>query len=143
MRQNWSKRKSYSPRFDWFKTLLKTLRPTTTLFLIVVCVHFQGFTLWSKRDFQQFIKANEKHGRDDLESISLDVEGKTPEDVKRYARVFWARCSELQDVDKHMAQVGSVFRPLFGSLLIIKLLETSSTSSLPTVLNVHYAFSVD
>uniref|UniRef100_A0A5K3ETF1 SNF2 family N-terminal domain-containing protein n=2 Tax=Mesocestoides corti TaxID=53468 RepID=A0A5K3ETF1_MESCO len=65
----------------------------------------QGFTNWSKRDFQQFIKANEKHGRDDLESISLDVEGKTPDEVKRYARVFWARCSELQDVDKHMAQI--------------------------------------
>ncbi|CAL8068628.1 unnamed protein product [Calicophoron daubneyi] len=65
----------------------------------------QGFTNWSKRDFQQFIKANEKHGRDDLESISLDVEGKTPEEVKRYARVFWTRCNELQDVDKHMAQI--------------------------------------
>ncbi|CAH8545043.1 unnamed protein product [Dicrocoelium dendriticum] len=65
----------------------------------------QGFTNWSKRDFQQFIKANEKHGRDDLEAISLDVEGKTPEEVKRYARVFWTRCNELQDVDKHMAQI--------------------------------------
>ncbi|KAG5450102.1 SWI/SNF- matrix-associated actin-dependent regulator of chromatin sub A member 5 [Clonorchis sinensis] len=65
----------------------------------------QGFTNWSKRDFQQFIKANEKHGRDDLEAISMDVEGKTPEEVKRYARVFWTRCNELQDVDKHMAQI--------------------------------------
>lgn len=36
----------------------------------------------------------------------MDVEGKTPEEVKRYARVFWTRCNELQDVDKHMAQVG-------------------------------------
>lgn len=42
---------------------------------------FQGFTNWSKRDFNQFIKANEKYGRDDLESISRDVEGKTPEEV--------------------------------------------------------------
>ncbi|CAH8522821.1 unnamed protein product [Schistosoma turkestanicum] len=65
----------------------------------------QGFTNWSKRDFQQFIKANEKHGRDDLEAISVDVEGKTPDEVKRYARVFWTRCNELQDVDKHMAQI--------------------------------------
>ncbi|VDO02610.1 unnamed protein product, partial [Rodentolepis nana] len=65
----------------------------------------QGFTNWSKRDFQQFIKANEKHGRDDLEAISQDIEGKTPEEVKKYARVFWARCNELQDVDKHMSQI--------------------------------------
>jgi SWI/SNF-related matrix-associated actin-dependent regulator of chromatin subfamily A member 5 len=42
----------------------------------------QGFSNWSKRDFNQFIKANEKYGRDDLESISKEVEGKTPEEVK-------------------------------------------------------------
>jgi hypothetical protein len=41
----------------------------------------QGFSNWSKRDFNQFIKANEKYGRDDIESISKDVEGKTPEEV--------------------------------------------------------------
>ena len=41
----------------------------------------QGFTNWSKRDFNQFIKANERFGRDDIESISRDVEGKTPEEV--------------------------------------------------------------
>lgn len=36
---------------------------------------FQGFTNWSKRDFNQFIKANEKYGRDDIDNISKDVEG--------------------------------------------------------------------
>lgn len=51
----------------------------------------QGFTSWNKRDFNQFIKANEKYGRDDLESISKDVEGKTPEEVMQYANVFWDR----------------------------------------------------
>lgn len=43
---------------------------------------WQGFTNWTKRDFQQFIKANEKFGRDDIESIAREVEGKTPEEVK-------------------------------------------------------------
>ncbi len=33
----------------------------------------QGFTNWSKRDFNQFIKANEKFGREDLDSISKEV----------------------------------------------------------------------
>ena len=47
----------------------------------------------------------------------MDVEGKTPEEVKRYARVFWARCSELQDVDKHMAQVCWWLFPIYCSLL--------------------------
>ena len=44
----------------------------------------QGFTNWSKRDFNQFIKANERFGRDDIDSISKDVEGKTPEEVRTY-----------------------------------------------------------
>lgn len=46
----------------------------------------EGFTNWSKRDFNQFIKANEKFGRDDIESISREVEGKTPEEVS------WSLC---------------------------------------------------
>jgi len=41
----------------------------------------QGFSNWNKRDFNQFIKANEKYGRDDIDSISKEVEGKTPEEV--------------------------------------------------------------
>ena len=35
----------------------------------------QGFTTWTKRDFNQYIKANEKYGRDDIESIAKEVEG--------------------------------------------------------------------
>ncbi|EHB12461.1 SWI/SNF-related matrix-associated actin-dependent regulator of chromatin subfamily A member 5 [Heterocephalus glaber] len=41
----------------------------------------QGFTNWNKRDFNQFIKANEKWGRDDIENIAREVEGKTPEEL--------------------------------------------------------------
>ncbi|KAG1693943.1 SWI/SNF-related matrix-associated actin-dependent regulator of chromatin subfamily A member 5 [Nymphon striatum] len=40
----------------------------------------EGFTSWSKRDFNQFIKANEKYGRDDIDSIAREVEGKSPEE---------------------------------------------------------------
>ncbi|CAG9859824.1 unnamed protein product [Phyllotreta striolata] len=65
----------------------------------------QGFTNWSKRDFNQFIKANEKYGRDDIENIAKDVEGKSPEEVMEYSAVFWERCHELQDIDRIMAQI--------------------------------------
>ncbi|XP_005102157.1 SWI/SNF-related matrix-associated actin-dependent regulator of chromatin subfamily A member 5 [Aplysia californica] len=65
----------------------------------------EGFTNWSKRDFQQFIKANEKFGRDDIESIAREVEGKTPEEVNQYSSVFWERCNELQDIERIMAQI--------------------------------------
>ncbi|XP_067850488.1 SWI/SNF-related matrix-associated actin-dependent regulator of chromatin subfamily A member 5 isoform X1 [Heptranchias perlo] len=65
----------------------------------------QGFTNWTKRDFNQFIKANEKWGRDDIENIAREVEGKTPEEVIEYSAVFWERCNELQDIEKIMAQI--------------------------------------
>jgi hypothetical protein len=65
----------------------------------------QGFCNWTKRDFNQFIKANEKYGRDDLDAICRDVEGKTPDEVMSYARVFWDRCHELTDVERIMAQI--------------------------------------
>lgn len=45
----------------------------------------KGFTNWNKRDFNQFIKANEKWGRDDIENIAREVEGKTPEEVIEYS----------------------------------------------------------
>jgi len=65
----------------------------------------QGFLNWTKRDFNQFIKANEKYGRDDIENIAKEVEGKTPEEVMEYSAVFWERCSELQDCDRILAQI--------------------------------------
>jgi len=65
----------------------------------------QGFTNWTRRDFNQFIKANEKYGRDDLENIAKEVEGKTPEEVEAYADVFWDRYQDLTDADRIIAQI--------------------------------------
>lgn len=65
----------------------------------------EGFTNWNKRDFNQFIKACEKWGREDIDNIAGDVEGKTPQEVKAYMDVFWERCNELQDVDKINSQI--------------------------------------
>ncbi|BES99295.1 SLIDE [Nesidiocoris tenuis] len=65
----------------------------------------QGFTNWTKRDFHQFIKANEKFGRDDIDNISKDVEGKTPDEVRAYSEVFWERFSEIQDYERIMNQI--------------------------------------
>ncbi|XP_023332066.1 chromatin-remodeling complex ATPase chain Iswi [Eurytemora carolleeae] len=64
-----------------------------------------GFRDWTKRDFNQFVRLNEKYGRDDMGSISKEVEGKTPEEVIQYAKVFWDRCAELQDCDRIMGQI--------------------------------------
>merc|ERR1719429_79744 len=65
----------------------------------------QGFTNWSKRDFNSFIRLHEKYGRDEIDSISKEIEGKTPEEVVEYSKIFWERCQELQDIDRLMAQI--------------------------------------
>jgi hypothetical protein len=65
----------------------------------------QGFTIWSKRDFNQFIRLHEKYGRNDINSISKEIEGKTPEEVIEYSKTFWERCQELQDIDRIMTQI--------------------------------------
>merc|ERR1719336_828412 len=65
----------------------------------------QGFTNWSRRDFNQFIRLHEKYGRNEIDSISKEVEGKSPEEVVEYSKVFWERNHELQDIDRVMAQI--------------------------------------
>jgi SWI/SNF-related matrix-associated actin-dependent regulator of chromatin subfamily A member 5 len=60
----------------------------------------QGFGEWTKRDFQQFINASGRYGRDDYENIARDVGDKTIEAVEQYAAVFWERYTEIADYAK-------------------------------------------
>ena len=41
----------------------------------------EGFSDWSRRDFNQFVRACAEYGRDDLDSVSTEVEGKEPDVV--------------------------------------------------------------
>ncbi|CAJ2658590.1 ISWI chromatin-remodeling complex ATPase CHR11 [Trifolium pratense] len=60
----------------------------------------QGFSSWSRKDFNTFIRACEKYGRNDIKSIASEMEGKTDEEVERYAKVFKERYKELNDYDR-------------------------------------------
>ncbi|CAL5395639.1 unnamed protein product [Camellia sinensis] len=60
----------------------------------------EGFSTWSRRDFNTFIRACEKYGRNDVTSIASEMEGKTDEEVERYAKVFKERYKELNDYDR-------------------------------------------
>ncbi|KAH0937167.1 hypothetical protein HID58_004628, partial [Brassica napus] len=60
----------------------------------------EGFSTWSKRDFNTFIRSCEKYGRNDIKSIASEMEGKTEEEVERYAQVFKDRYKELSDYDR-------------------------------------------
>eukprot|EP00300_Choanocystis_sp_HF-7_P018736 c20120_g1_i1.p1 GENE.c20120_g1_i1~~c20120_g1_i1.p1 ORF type:complete len:901 (-),score=240.37 c20120_g1_i1:314-2692(-) len=54
-----------------------------------------GFGAWTKKDFNNFVRACEKYGRSDIESIAKQVEGKSPEQVKEYHKVFFDRYQEI------------------------------------------------
>ncbi|XP_061990453.1 ISWI chromatin-remodeling complex ATPase CHR11 [Rosa rugosa] len=60
----------------------------------------EGFSSWSRRDFNTFIRACEKYGRSDIQSIVAEMDGKTEEEVERYAKVFKERYKELNDYDR-------------------------------------------
>ncbi|KAF8523184.1 SNF2 family DNA-dependent ATPase [Hysterangium stoloniferum] len=60
-----------------------------------------GFDNWSKRDFQQFVKAVEAHGRDAPDEVlAQEIKHKIAEEVKAYAKVFWKRWRELEDFQR-------------------------------------------
>ncbi|GAA6020666.1 hypothetical protein JCM10207_007817 [Rhodosporidiobolus poonsookiae] len=57
-----------------------------------------GFNDWTKREYQQFIKGMETHGREEYDLIAHDMAGtKTTEQIKQYAAVFWDRLTEIED----------------------------------------------
>ncbi|KAK3394894.1 chromatin remodelling complex ATPase chain ISW1 [Podospora didyma] len=62
----------------------------------------QGFGEWNRRDFQQFINGSGRYGRTDYEGIALEVDSKTPSEIKAYAKVFWQRFTEIADYQKYI-----------------------------------------
>lgn len=62
----------------------------------------QGFGDWNRRDFQQFLNASGRYGRNQYESIAGDIDSKTTAQVKAYAKVFWQRYEEIADWPKYV-----------------------------------------
>ncbi|KAJ2768918.1 chromatin remodeling complex Adenosinetriphosphatase [Coemansia nantahalensis] len=65
----------------------------------------QGFGNWNRREFFGFMRALENHGRGSMSLVRHDVEGKTPEEVDAYAKVFLKRYKELPEADRLTAQI--------------------------------------
>lgn len=65
----------------------------------------QGFSNWSKRDFQQYIKACERHGREAVDLVSKEVDSKTPQEVQEYHDVFCARFTDITNHEQLIAQI--------------------------------------
>lgn len=56
----------------------------------------QGFEDWSRRDFQQFVRALENYGwTDDFELLASEIQDKTAAEVEEYYVVFKTKWKEL------------------------------------------------
>ncbi|KAH7616623.1 hypothetical protein Ndes2526B_g08720 [Nannochloris sp. 'desiccata'] len=61
----------------------------------------QGLSNWSRRDFNAFVRACERHGRTALAEIAKEVEGKTEQEVRDYAAIFFSRGpTHLNDAER-------------------------------------------
>lgn len=67
----------------------------------------EGFHDWTKRDFNNYVRACEKWGRNNLKELLKDVEGKTEEQIKEYHDVFWKRYREIEDYDRILKKIES------------------------------------
>jgi len=50
----------------------------------------EGYSRWSKKDFNVFIYASAKYGRENIRQIAYEL-GKDENDVKKYHETFWKR----------------------------------------------------
>ena len=65
----------------------------------------QGFALWNRRDFQQFINGSAKHGRHNYAGISEEVDGKDEKQIREYAKVFWQKYKTIADYPKYISTI--------------------------------------
>jgi SWI/SNF-related matrix-associated actin-dependent regulator of chromatin subfamily A member 5 len=62
----------------------------------------EGFPEWNKRDFQQFLNGSAKYGRQNYVGISEEVDGKEPDEIEAYAKVFWKKYKTLDNWQKYI-----------------------------------------
>jgi len=66
----------------------------------------EGFSEWTRTEFNKFAKACEKHGREQIAEIAEEVGTKTVDEVRTYSDAFWARGAELiSEFDKLQRRV--------------------------------------
>lgn len=66
----------------------------------------EGFHNWNKLDFRKFITASGKHGRNSIKAIAMEFGGsKTEEEVRAYAKAFWANLERVEDYEKYVKNI--------------------------------------
>ncbi|KAA1102342.1 hypothetical protein PGT21_019144 [Puccinia graminis f. sp. tritici] len=64
-----------------------------------------GFEAWTRRDFLNFIKGCEFHGRNSYDLIAKEIENKSVDEVQEYAEVFWQRHEEIEDHARFISKI--------------------------------------
>jgi len=66
----------------------------------------QGFEDWSRRDFQQFVRALESYGwTEDFDLLASEIQDKTTQDVAAYYPVFRKKWKELSEHPRIAARI--------------------------------------
>ncbi|KAL8116613.1 hypothetical protein AgCh_022959 [Apium graveolens] len=82
----------------------------------------EGFSTWSKKDFNSFIRACEKYGRNDVKGNASKMEVKTKEEVERYGEVFKERYKDLNDNERIIKNIESGEARIFHKDEVIRTL---------------------
>uniref|UniRef100_A0AC35TTL7 Chromatin-remodeling complex ATPase chain Iswi n=1 Tax=Rhabditophanes sp. KR3021 TaxID=114890 RepID=A0AC35TTL7_9BILA len=65
----------------------------------------EGFPGWNKGEYVAFVKACEKHGRKDIQSIAAEIPTKSFKEVDAYSKIFWIKIHTLKEKDKILNNV--------------------------------------
>jgi len=64
-----------------------------------------GFTKWDKKDYDLFVNAIDKYGRNAYETIKNEFENKSIEEIKDYSKAFWEKINDLPDGPKILRNI--------------------------------------
>lgn len=99
----------------------------------------EGFPNWTKKDFLSFVRGCEKFGRKNIESIAMEVEGKSYAEVEEYSKAFWNRYTDLPDNEKIINSIEKGEAKIRKTAEIQKLLTRKINSQPIEDLNINYS----
>lgn len=65
----------------------------------------QGYGNWNRREFTHFIQMSAKYGRNAILSIAQEIDDKTEDEVRDYAKKFWTSYEEIDGYERYINQI--------------------------------------
>ena len=64
-----------------------------------------GFVNWTRGEYQAFLRASERYGRENISAITEEIEGKTRGEVEAYSKAFWKHYTTLPDWERTVGAI--------------------------------------